>query len=141
MGKWLNWPKSSTDSESSLDLLTTYRIRQGLKIQAVTLVMKITLYLVTCDMTDVLDSLFPTKLVPPSIQSVLCGSLELMIIISSKHFYRRNKNYSYKKQAPLTFLLNKSTSFFVKNCALLAEYGSSELSRKELHSRLSNGAF
>ena len=37
MGKWSNSPKSSRNSESSFDLLTTYHIRQGLKIQAVTL--------------------------------------------------------------------------------------------------------
>ena len=42
MGKWPNWPKPSRNSESSFELLTKYHIRQGLKIQAVTLCMTMT---------------------------------------------------------------------------------------------------
>ena len=37
MEKRPNWPKPSRNSESSFDLLTTYHIRQGSKIQPVTL--------------------------------------------------------------------------------------------------------
>jgi len=62
-------------------------------------------------------------------QKLYCYGIIFWDFSSKWSVWEKDKTYpllSYKKQFLLSFLLKNQRVFFVKNCALLAEYGSSE---------------